>query len=120
MSHQEKVEKKSLERNLLAEKDLKACTDTMILIHDSSFISMKEKLSNKKFNLFYLNLFHKNLSPFKKANNCSSEEKNKLKKIINLREGDKPEKINYSSSINLRELFEETKIEEIMKQINKN
>ena len=119
MSHQEKVEKNSLERNLLPEKDLKACTDAMILIHDSSSISMKEKLSNKKFNLFHLDLFHENLSPFKKANNWSFE-KNKVKKIINSREGDKPEKINYSSSINLRELIEETKIEEIMKQINKN
>ena len=46
----------------MPEKDLKAYTDAMILIHDSSSISMKEKLNNKKFNLFYLDLFHENLS----------------------------------------------------------
>ena len=67
--------------------------------------------------LFFNNAY--NLSPFTKANNCGSE-KNKVKKIINSREGDKPEIINYSSSINLSELIEEAKIEEIMRQINKN
>ena len=109
----------TLGRNLLPEKDLKAGIDAMILIHDSSSISMKEKLNNKMSNSFYLDLFHENLSPIKKANNCASE-KNKVKKIINSREGNKPEKINYFSSIDLRDLIEEAKIEEIMRQINKN